>query len=98
MITAEIQANNAKATALAEEQGMKVAQNVAAGVVGLVIWPVWFAMDTKGAAGTDAAALKGRQEYARHFGTLAISTARASGWRFARAKAGHLFCRKRPRS
>jgi hypothetical protein len=63
MITAEIEANNAKATQLAEEQGLKVAQNVAAGVVGIVIWPVWFAMDAKGAASTDAAALKARQEY-----------------------------------
>jgi propanediol utilization protein len=26
-------------------------QNVAAGVVGIVVWPVWFAMDAKGAPG-----------------------------------------------
>jgi hypothetical protein len=39
MIRAEIEANNKKAQQLANEQGMKVAQNVAAGVVGLVIWP-----------------------------------------------------------
>jgi hypothetical protein len=63
MITAEIQANNKRAEALAEEHGAKVAQNVAAGVVGLVIWPVWFAMDAKGAAGTEIDALKSRQEY-----------------------------------
>jgi hypothetical protein len=63
MITAEIQANNKRAEELASEQNMKVAQNVAAGVVGLVVWPVWFAMDAKVAAGTDAAALKARQEY-----------------------------------
>ena len=25
----------------------KVAQNVAAGVAGLVVWPLWFAMDFK---------------------------------------------------
>jgi hypothetical protein len=43
MIRAEIEANNAKATQLADEQGLKVAQNVGAGVVGLVIWPLWFA-------------------------------------------------------
>jgi hypothetical protein len=42
---------------------MKVAQNVAAGVVGLVIWPVWFGMDFKGVAGQDAANLQARQEY-----------------------------------
>ena len=63
MIRAEIDANNVQAQKLAEENGMKVAQNVTAGVVGLVIWPVWFAMDTKGAAGTEADALKARQEF-----------------------------------
>jgi len=63
MINAEIQANNSRAQSLASEQNGKVAQNVAAGVVGLVIWPVWFAMDTKGAASSDAAQLQARQEY-----------------------------------
>jgi hypothetical protein len=63
MIRAEIDANNAQAQKLATENGMKVAQNVTAGVVGLVVWPVWFAMDTKGAAGTEADALKSRQEF-----------------------------------
>jgi hypothetical protein len=63
MIRAEIDGNNQKAQELANEQGMKVAQNVAAGVVGLVIWPVWFGMDFKGAAGQDAANLQARQEY-----------------------------------
>ena len=57
MIRAEIEGNNQKAQELANEQGMKVAQNVAAGVVGIVIWPVWFGMDFKGAAGQDAANL-----------------------------------------
>jgi hypothetical protein len=63
MIRAEIEANNAKAKQLADEQGLKTAQNVAAGVVGIVIWPVWFAMDAKGAAGTDATALAARQQF-----------------------------------
>lgn len=63
MIRAEIEANNQKAKQLADEQGLKTAQNVAAGVVGVVIWPVLFAMDSKGAAGTDAAALQARQQY-----------------------------------
>jgi hypothetical protein len=63
MIRAEIEANNAKATELANEQGLKVAQNVAAGVVGLVVWPIWFGMDFKGAAAQDAANLQARQEY-----------------------------------
>lgn len=63
MIRAEIEANNAKTTQLANEQGWKVAQNVGAGVVGLVIWPVWFGMDFKDAAGKEAAALQARQQY-----------------------------------
>jgi hypothetical protein len=63
MINAEIQANNKRAEELASEQNAKLAQNVAAGVVGIVVWPVWFAMDAKGGASTDAAALKARQEY-----------------------------------
>ena len=62
MINAEIQANNKRAEESASEQNTKVVQNVAAGVVGLVVWPVWFAMDAKGAASTDAAALKARQD------------------------------------
>src|SRR5262249_52486349 len=63
MIRAEIEANNMKTQQLANEQGWKVAQNVGAGVVGLVIWPVWFGMDFKDAAGKEAAALQARQQY-----------------------------------
>ncbi len=63
MIRAEIEANNQKTKELADEEGWKVAQNVTAGVVGLVIWPVWFGMDWKGSAQKDAAALQARQQY-----------------------------------
>lgn len=63
MIQAEIDANNRRVKELADEQGWKVAQNVTAGVVGLVIWPVWFGMDFKGAAATEAKALESRQHY-----------------------------------
>jgi hypothetical protein len=63
MIQAEIQANNVQAQKLADENHAKIAQNVAAGVVGVVIWPVWFAMDAKGAAGTEMDALSTRQQY-----------------------------------
>jgi hypothetical protein len=62
-ISAEIQANNIRVQELADEQGLKVAQNVGAGVAGLFIWPLWFAMDFKGAASKDVAALQGRQQY-----------------------------------
>src|ERR1700704_5417183 len=54
-ITAEIQANNIRVQELADEQGLKVAQNVAAGVAGLVLWPMFFAMDFKGAASKEVA-------------------------------------------
>ena len=63
MIRAEIEANNQKVTQMANEQGWKVAQNVTAGVVGIVLWPVWFGMDFKDAAGKEAAALQARQQF-----------------------------------
>jgi hypothetical protein len=63
MISAEVQANNIKVKELADERGLKVAQNVGAGVVGLVVWPLWFAMDFKGAADKDLVALQARQQY-----------------------------------
>src|SRR3982074_901789 len=62
MIRAEIEGNNQKAKQLADESGMKTAQNVAAGVVGVVIWPVWFAMGTKGAGGTAGGAVQSPQQ------------------------------------
>jgi hypothetical protein len=62
-IAAEVQANNQKVGDLGGEEGGKVAQNVAAGVVGLVVWPLWFAMDFQGAAGKEVSALQSRQQY-----------------------------------
>src|SRR5205823_1070549 len=62
-IIAEVQADNAKISELAGDEGSKVAQNVAAGVVGLFIWPVWFGMDFQGAAGKEISALQSRQQY-----------------------------------
>ena len=67
-LQAEIQANSVRVQQLADEQGIKVAQNVAAGVAGLFIWPLFFAMDLQGTAATEAAALQQRQQY---LGTLA---------------------------
>ena len=63
MITAEIDANNIKFKELADEQGLKAGQNVAAGVAGLLVWPLWFAMDFKGAASKEVTALQARQQY-----------------------------------
>jgi hypothetical protein len=63
MIVAEIEANNIKVKELAGEEGAKVAQNVVAGVAGLVIPVLWFGMDFKGAASKEVAALQARQQY-----------------------------------
>ena len=62
-ITAEIEANNQKVSELASEQGLKVGQNVAAGVAGLVVWPLLFAMDFQDSASKDVVALQSRQQY-----------------------------------
>jgi hypothetical protein len=67
-IAADVKANDKKLKELASEEGAKVAQNVAAGMAGLLIWPLWFGMDFQGAASTEATALQSRQEY---LGTLA---------------------------
>ena len=69
-IIAETKINNDKISTPATEEGWKVTQNVAAGVVGLVIWPVWFGMDWQNAAGKEGQALSQRNEY---LGTLAKS-------------------------
>jgi len=63
MISAEIHANNIKVQELAGEEGAKVAQNVAAGVAGVVIPVLWFGMDFKDAASKEVTALQARQQY-----------------------------------
>jgi hypothetical protein len=62
-IAAEVKADDVRIQELGSEQGAKAAQNVAAGVAGLLIWPLWFAMDFQGAASTETTALQSRQEY-----------------------------------
>jgi hypothetical protein len=62
-ISIEAQANNTKLQSLGGEQGNKVAQNVAAGVAGLFIWPLWFAMDFQGSADKEEAAINSRNQY-----------------------------------
>jgi hypothetical protein len=62
-IQTEVLVNNAKVQGLASESGGKVAQNVAAGVAGLFIWPLWFAMDFQGATDKETTALNSRQQY-----------------------------------
>lgn len=62
-IYAEVEANNKRVQELADEQGLKVAQNVAAGVAGFIVPVLWFGMDWQGAASKDVAALQSRQQY-----------------------------------
>jgi hypothetical protein len=62
MVVAEIEANNIEVRELADEQGLKVGQNVAAGEASVVFFPLWFGMDFKGAASKEAA-LQACQQY-----------------------------------
>jgi hypothetical protein len=62
-INAEISANSAREGELGSEKGGKVAQNVAAGVAGIFIPVLWFAMDFQGAADTESRALDARNQY-----------------------------------
>ena len=62
-ILIEVQANNAKVQQLASDKGLKTAQNVAAGVAGIVIPVLWFGMDFQGTADTEIQALQSRQQY-----------------------------------
>ncbi|MBR0704908.1 hypothetical protein [Bradyrhizobium liaoningense] len=62
-INIEVQTNNAKVQQLASDKGLKVAQNVAAGVAGLVVPVLWFGMDFQGTADTEIQALQARQQY-----------------------------------
>jgi hypothetical protein len=62
-IFAEVQSNNEKVQQLAKDKGLKVAQNVAAGVAGFVIPVLWFGMDWQDSAGKEAQALQARQQY-----------------------------------
>ena len=52
-IAAEVQANKQNIQELASGEGSRVGQNVAAGIAGLFIWPLWFAMDFQGTAGKE---------------------------------------------
>ena len=58
-ITAEFQANNIKVQQVAHEQGLSAGHIVAAGVAGIIVWPLLFAMDRRGAASKEAAAATG---------------------------------------
>jgi hypothetical protein len=62
-ILAEVSANNERVKQLASDKGLKTAQNVAAGVAGIVIPVLWFGMDFQGTADTEITALQSRQQY-----------------------------------
>ena len=60
---AEVETNNRRVQELASEEGLKTAQNVAAGVAGIFIPVLWFGMDFQGVASKEVAALQSRQQY-----------------------------------
>jgi hypothetical protein len=62
-LSAEITQNNQRISELAGQKGAKVAQNTAAIVVGLFVWPVLFATDFQGTAKTETEALQKRNEH-----------------------------------
>jgi hypothetical protein len=62
-IMAEVEANNEKVKQLASDKGLKTAQNVAAGVAGIVVPVLWFGMDFQGTADAETTALQSRQQY-----------------------------------
>ena len=62
-IQAEIQQNTTQAAELGQQKGSKTAQNVAAGVAGIFIPVLWFAMDFQDAAGTEQKAIESRNAY-----------------------------------
>ena len=62
-ITAEIQSNTQQIAELGREDGAKVAQNVVAGVAGVFVPVLWFAMDFQDASGKEGRALSQRNQY-----------------------------------
>jgi len=63
-IRAEITANNTRLQQFANDEGVKLAQNMAAGTLGFFTLGLgWFALDTKGTAKTEGQALSARNEY-----------------------------------
>jgi hypothetical protein len=80
-IYAEVASNNQKVEQLARDSGWKVAQNVAAGVGGLVVPVLWFGMDFQGTADKEAQALQARQQY---LGALAMQKGCGRGPQTAR--------------
>jgi len=72
-IRAEIDANNTRMQALADEKGLTLTKNVAAGVVGIVFFPAWFFLDLHDAAATEMQSLNSRQTY---LGEMASSKCR----------------------
>jgi hypothetical protein len=68
-IQAQVIANDNQIRALSKESSNTTGGNIALGVVGAILfWPALFAMDFKGAADKETAALQSRQSY---LGTLA---------------------------
>lgn len=73
-IRSEVAANNQRIADLGSERGAKVAQNIAAGIGGILFILPFFLMDFQDAAGIDERALKSRNDY-----LATLARARCSG-------------------
>ncbi len=62
-IVAEVRANSTQIGELGREDGQKVGQNVAVGIVGVLIPVLWFGMDFQDASGKEGTALESRNQY-----------------------------------
>ena len=59
-INNEMSMNSSKIASLSAEQSSTTGSNIAVGIGGLFLWPVWFALDLKGAAATEKASYEQR--------------------------------------
>jgi hypothetical protein len=76
-IRAEIVANNKRLQELADEEGLKLAQNMAAGTLGVFTLGLgWLALDAQGTAKVEGQALSARNQY---LGSIATERCKAPG-------------------
>ena len=62
-IVSEVRSNSTQIGELGREDGQKVGQNVAVGIVGVLIPVLWFGMDFQNASGKEGTALESRNQY-----------------------------------
>jgi hypothetical protein len=76
-IKAEILANNKRLQELADEEGLKLAQNMAAGTLGVFTLGLgWLALDAQGTAKVEGQAISARNQY---LGSIATERCKTPG-------------------